>query len=93
MHAHNTHKHTYTYKHTESLTLSQLTTQTYNNIGLYRSATKEDMAKHRIQIAERLVKLCEKLSEEVKLCIHLRYNHYNISPIELYVLESVHMYY
>ena len=39
--------------------------------GLYRSATKEDMAKHRIQSAEQLVRLCDKLTKEVSLCIYL----------------------
>jgi len=33
--------------------------------GLHRSAKKEDMTKHRIQTAERLLKLCDELSKEV----------------------------
>ncbi|XP_065891180.1 SEC14-like protein 2 [Dysidea avara] len=32
--------------------------------GLHRSAKKEDMAKHRIQTAEQLLKLCDQLSKE-----------------------------
>ena len=47
--------------------------------GLYRSATKEDMTKHRIQMAEQLLRLCDKLTKEVKLyvcvfvclCVHV----------------------
>lgn len=34
-------------------------------VGLHRSATKEDMTKHRIQTAETLLRLCEKMSKEV----------------------------
>ena len=40
-------------------------------VGLHRSAKKEDMAKHRIQTAEQLLKLCDQLSKEVQ-CVTIK---------------------
>ena len=58
------HVHTHAHTHTHTPLAY------YIYVGLYRSVTKEDMTKHRIQIAENLVRLCDKMSEEVKLYMH-----------------------